>query len=163
LRCSNLRSNTLILGENDLFFRYYNSYKITCKERPGGRHTRFAALPENASWWDMIDMLPGADTQSRVRAGPRRSPNGVVTETCQGSQGVPSDSPIPPKVVPPPVDRGGPPIRMRFGIPIPTCGPGKGYSTEQQRCMPAQYIGGVIPCSQDDQTFDRGRYVPNCR
>jgi hypothetical protein len=95
------------------------------------------------------------------------SPNGTVTETCPGTspqyRPPPSYQPQFPNN-PPPVDHGGPPIRMRFGIQIPTCAYGKAYSVEHQQCIPAQNLGGVIPCSQDDTTYVPSRgYVPNCR
>jgi hypothetical protein len=57
----------------------------------------------------------------------------------------------------------GPGWRTRFGVPIPPCGPGQGYSLDEGRCMARQYIGGVIPCSQDDTTFAGGRYINNCQ
>jgi hypothetical protein len=53
--------------------------------------------------------------------------------------------------------------RWRLGEFIPTCDPGYGYSREHQKCVPAQYLGGVIPCSADDTSFVNGRYVPNCQ
>jgi hypothetical protein len=111
-----------------------------------------------------VALESGAIAQVGANCSRTVSPYGIVTEVCPSGQapgagsGVPQAGPTAP-----PIDRGGPPIRMRFGIPIPTCPAGKAYSIEHQQCMPAQYIGGVIPCSQDDQTFEAGRYVPNCR
>jgi hypothetical protein len=54
---------------------------------------------------------------------------------------------------------------MRFGRAIPFCEPGMGYSMEHGRCIQAQHIGGIIPCSADDNHFDSrsGRWVPNCQ
>lgn len=93
------------------------------------------------------------------------SPHGTATVVCPGDQGAstPPGGNAAPLANKPPVDHGGPPIRMRFGMPIPTCSPGKGYSIEHQACISAQFIGGVIPCSEDDKTFDGRGYVPNCR
>jgi hypothetical protein len=71
------------------------------------------------------------------------------------SQGTVSNAPT--------VNRGTPPIRSRFGVAIPTCPFGMAYSIEHQQCIPAQSMGGVIPCSQDDQSFIGGRWVSNCR
>src|SRR5208283_1264759 len=62
-----------------------------------------------------------------------------------------------------PDNRGTAPVRSRFGVPIPTCPLGMGYSTERQRCIPAERIGGTIPCSEDDATFTGGRWVSNCQ
>jgi hypothetical protein len=62
-----------------------------------------------------------------------------------------------------PTRPGGVHGRWRLGEFIPTCEPGYGYSREHQKCIPAQYIGGVIPCSADDTSFVNGRYVPNCQ
>jgi hypothetical protein len=55
--------------------------------------------------------------------------------------------------------------RYRNGQFIPTCPVGQGFSIEHQQCIPASQIGGIIPCSADDVTFDprTGRMVPNCR
>jgi hypothetical protein len=49
---------------------------------------------------------------------------------------------------------GGPGGRWRNGEFIPTCPPSMGYSLEYRKCIPAQSLGGVIPCSADD--------MPNC-
>ncbi len=94
------------------------------------------------------------------------SPHGTVTEVCPGNQGTGNNAPADnwgTRNNAPAVDRGTPPIRSRFGVPIPTCAPGKGYSIEHQQCISAQQLGGTIPCSQDDQSFVGGRWVPNCR
>ena len=80
---------------------------------------------------------------------------------CTGEQSAPSNQGAGTSA--PAVNRGAPPIRSRFGVPIPTCPFGMGYSIEHQQCIPVEQFGGTIPCSQDDQTFAGGRWVPNCR
>jgi hypothetical protein len=46
---------------------------------------------------------------------------------------------------------------------LSVCPPGKIFSLGQGDCIPIQYYGGVIPGSEDDQTFVPGRgWVPNC-
>jgi len=78
------------------------------------------------------------------------------TQLAQSNQGVQNNGPA--------VNRGTPPIRLRFGVPIPTCPIGMGYSIEHQQCIPATALGGVIPCSEDDKQFIPGRgLVYNCR
>jgi hypothetical protein len=107
-----------------------------------------------------------AIAQGQVGCSRTVSPRGTVTEVCPGNQGTGNTAPPGNSGFgsnPPAVDRGAPPIRSRFGVPIPTCPPGKGYSIEHQACISAQQIGGTIPCSQDDQTFVGGRWVSNCR
>ncbi len=106
-----------------------------------------------------------AIAQSQEGCSRTVSPHGTVTEVCPGDQGAGNGAPIgnsgtEPKV--PKVNRGAPPIRSRFGVPIPTCPFGMGYSIEHQQCIPAQSIGGTIPCSEDDSSFVGGRWVPNC-
>jgi hypothetical protein len=59
-----------------------------------------------------------------------------------------------------PTQSGG---RSRNGVFIPICPPGCGFSLEHRQCIPSQQLGGVIPCSEDDQSFINGRWVPNCR
>jgi hypothetical protein len=66
----------------------------------------------------------------------------------------------PPANPPPTSNTGGPGGLWRFGVFIPTCSPGMGYSLEYRQCISATSIGGVIPCSADDRGPD-GR--PNCR
>jgi hypothetical protein len=60
-----------------------------------------------------------------------------------------------------PGDSGGPPRAFvptgehgcwRSGTFIPRCPFGTGYSIEHGQCIPAQNIGGVIPCSADDRS-----------
>jgi hypothetical protein len=45
---------------------------------------------------------------------------------------------------------GGPPYRTSGGRVVPTCPIDMGFSFQYNRCIPAQNIGGTIPCSQDD-------------
>jgi hypothetical protein len=104
----------------------------------------------------------GNNQTSRGNCSPNIIGGGNVTVVCPGNPGEggnsggagnprPSTSP------------GGPGGRWRFGVFIPTCPYGMGYSLEHQQCIPSQHLGGIIPCSQDDATFTNGRYVPNCR
>ena len=72
------------------------------------------------------------------------APNGSLTWIC-----------------PPATAEGG---RWRNDEFIPACPPGMAFSRETHRCLPAQNVGGVIPCSPDDKTFIPGRgWVSNCR
>lgn len=97
-----------------------------------------------------------------------------VFRTLQAKLITPSVRPIPqpnpqsPSVRQPNPQQGQtacPPGRLRDGICIPICSSGMAFSLDSRTCMPAQYVGGVIPCSQDDTTFDRAtaRLVPRCR
>jgi hypothetical protein len=46
---------------------------------------------------------------------------------------------------------------------VSVCPPGGIFSLSRGECIPIQYYGGVIPGSEDDQTFVPGRgWVPNC-
>jgi hypothetical protein len=53
--------------------------------------------------------------------------------------------------------------RWRGGEFIPACPAGMVFRRELGKCIPAQNYGGVIPCSEDDKTWDGRRWVPNCR
>ena len=72
------------------------------------------------------------------------APNGSVTWIC-----------------PPATAEGG---RWRGSEFIPACPPGMAFSREAHRCLAAQNVGGVLPCSPDDKTFIPGRgWVSNCQ
>jgi hypothetical protein len=72
------------------------------------------------------------------------APNGSVTWIC-----------------PPAAAQGG---QWRGGEFIPACPPGMAFSRDTHQCLPAQNVGGVIPCSPDDKTYIPGRgWVSNCR
>ena len=82
---------------------------------------------------------PTLSTQAQNFAGCSRliAPNGSVTWIC-----------------PPATVVGG---RWRGTQYIPACPTGMAYSRDTNRCLPAQNVGGVIPCSADDRTFIPGR------
>jgi hypothetical protein len=70
------------------------------------------------------------------------SPNAVVNCVQSGNTGGPTPAFAPT----------GEHGCWRGGAFIPTCPFGTGYSIEHRQCVPAQYIGGVIPCSADDRS-----------
>jgi hypothetical protein len=86
----------------------------------------------------------GARAQNPSNCSRLIAPNGTVTLIC-----------------PPASAEGG---RWRGGEFIPACPPGMAFSRDRHQCLPAQNIGGVIPCSADDTTYITGRgWVSNCR
>jgi hypothetical protein len=101
----------------------------------------------------------GINQGSRGDCSPNVNAQGNVTIVC------PNNSP---GIAGPPPQRsspGGPGGRWRNGEFIPTCPVGMGYSLQYKVCIPAQQIGGDIPCGPGDQYFDsrRGDWVSNCR
>lgn len=100
-------------------------------------------------------IIPGAFIASLVSVTPLGAqtlagcsrliaPNGSVTWIC-----------------PPASAEGG---RWRNGDFIPACPPGMAFSRETNQCLPAQNVGGVIPCSPDDGRFIPGRgWISNCQ
>jgi hypothetical protein len=104
-----------------------------------------------------IAIAQNVNQNSQGGCSPNISAGGNVTVVCPNN---PSPRPSSPA---PSTSPGGPGGRLRFGVFIPTCPFGKGYSIEHQQCIPSQYIGGIIPCSEDDRSFINGQYVPNCR
>lgn len=85
----------------------------------------------------------GINQSSGGNCSPNIIGGGNVIVNCPGSR-ADTNSPRP-QALP-----GGPGGRMRRGEFIPTCPFGYGYSREHRQCIPSQYIGGIIPCSQDD-------------
>ena len=81
------------------------------------------------------------------------------TTNCSGES-----SPVIPGRVPAPAPApmvGG---QWRGNEFIPQCPGGMAFNRETRQCLPAQNVGGVIPCSPDDKSFVPGRgWVSNCR
>jgi hypothetical protein len=115
----------------------------------------------------LVSQTDFANGQSSVNqsTGGNCSPNivgGGNTVICPGASGNQGGS-LRPSNPRPNTSPGGPGGRWRFGVFIPTCPFQMAYSIEHQQCIPAQYLGGIIPCSADDTTYANGRYVPNCQ
>jgi hypothetical protein len=91
----------------------------------------------------LFAVAQSADAQNLANCSRLIAPNGATTWIC-----------------PPASAQGG---EWRGSEFIPACPPGMAFSRETRQCLPAQNVGGVIPCSPDDRTFIYGRgWVSNC-
>lgn len=107
--------------------------------------------------WSLAADAQVNSNQTNGNCGPIISGGQNITINCPPNGGSNSTRPTPPRN---PVSGG----RWRNGEFIPTCEFGKAYSLEHRQCIPSQYIGGIIPCSADDNHFVPGvGWQSNCQ